>query len=607
MAKRRKKRKRSERSLGWGIVLILAGLFSFVCLAAYLNAGAPPTLTDTDSSFVGAWGLSWGRAQLWLVGYLGFALALVVIYAGQALIRAATERLGRQLLGFLLLIGSLALFFDLVGAERAWPLYGGRLGRWISGSLTSVLGGFGTVLLGSLLLLFGFTLATGLRLREIGAFFGRGGKRMAAAVKRGRDKHHQGAAKPPSSEKCERPPDGEQPTSSIEQPVDAGLEPAAPAAAAPPPLDTLGAEAAVQPTREEPDERPELLRRFLEQHGVAANIIGYRRGPSLGVFELRLAPRERLKSLERLTPELSLALKSPAVRVVPRSEAGTVNLEIPLSERRIVALRELLEDEAWQRHASPLAFPVGLGQDGAVVIADLAKLPHLLIAGTTGSGKSVFLNAVLLSLLSRVGPQTLRLLLIDPGRVELAPYAGLPHLIGAPITDPQKALVELEKLVAEMDRRYTVLAKAQRRSIETYNELAAAEDKELEPLPWIVIAVDELAELMAATGKSVETPLARLAQMARAVGLHLLVATQRPSVDVVTGVLKANFPSRAAFKVRSAVDSRVILDEGGAEKLLGRGDLLFLPVGAAEPLRLQAGYVDEGAVLAVVRHWRARP
>ncbi len=330
-------------------------------------------------------------------------------------------------------------------------------------------------------------------------------------------------------------------------------------------------------------------------------MVEYTEGPSLGRFELRLAPGVRIASLDRLRAELALALGCNQVRFAPNPERGTVSLEVPLARRRTVRLRELLEEPGWQEHESPLAFPVGLTQDGRVVVADFCELPHLLVAGTTGSGKSVFLNALLVSLLYRVGPRHLRLVLVDPGRVELAPYDGLPHLLETPVYEPYGVLAILGRLVDEMDLRYTRLSAARCRSIADFN--ATVGERNDTPMPYIVLAVDELAELMAATGKALEQPLARLAQMSRAVGIHLVVATQRPSVDVVTGVMKANFPSRIAFQVRSKTDSRVILDQGGAEELAGGGDLLFLPVGATEPLRLQGAYVGVAEVDAVVGYW----
>ena len=608
----RRKRK-GRRSLGWGVLLLVVGLFSLVCQISALGA-----VEGAVSSFVGALGQDWGRAQLGLFGYPALALPLVAAYAGLALLRGTTERLLRQLLGFLLLIASLAVFFALATPEDAAPVtFGGWFGAWAHGGLHAALGGLGTVLIAVLALLFGFTLATGVRFSEILDFLGRGGKSVGRAVGRGAKAvgravrevaaSEEAPANPPADPSQTESPSTPAPSDEpVAKPVRRGLEPVHGAPLEPPPLGLLGPTEPIDSTTDDRDAAwAETLRAFLEQHTVAANIVGYERGPALGVFELRLAPRERLNKLEKLTPELALALQAPAVRIVPRPERGSVDVEVPLAERDTVPLRRLLEEPAWQTHPAPLAFPVGLRLDGTAELADLAQLPHLLIAGTTGSGKSVFLNALLLSLLCRVGPQTLRLLLIDPGRVELTPYAGLPHLIVPPVIDPLAALGELEALVQEMDQRYQLLARARKRSLESYNAAAEAEDRD--PLPWVVVAVDELAELMVATGRGVEQPLSRLAQMARAVGIHLVAATQRPSVDVVTGVLKANFPSRAAFKVRSAVDSRVILDQGGAEKLLGRGDMLFLPVGAAEPLRLQGAYVDETAVSAVVRHWRGTP
>lgn len=630
MAKRRKK-KSKERMTGAGLLLLVIGLLSFVSLVVYLSQDAPESLDEAASGFVGDLGLSWGRAQMWLYGYLALALSLTVVYVGIEFLRGAWERLGRRILGFLVLITSLAVFFGLTGLGKPgipWHGYGGRIGVGIADGVLRAVGSLGTIVLGLAGLVLGFTLATGVRLSVIGQGIAKGGHWVTEKVNRrkksrsGEQPMEVGAATSLTGEIKVREPEPPIPKTTESEPVQTQSPPPGPevekspadelpewqqpgtsAVLEPPPLDILGP----LETLEQPDDpekrhaRVRALTDLLEHHRVAANVVEYAEGPSLGHFELRLSPGTRIKTLERLKPEIALALGCQQVRFAPNPERGTVFLEVPLTRRRMVRLRELLEEPAWQEHESPLAFPVGLTQDMRVVVADLTEMPHLLIAGTTGSGKSVFLNALLLSLLCRVGPRHLRLVLIDPGRVELIPYDGLPHLLTAPISDPYAVLAVLGRLVDEMEQRYERLSRTRNRSIATLN--ATAGERGDVPMPYITVVVDELAELMAATGKAVEQPLARLAQMSRAVGIHLVVATQRPSVDVVTGVMKANFPSRIAFKVRSKTDSRVILDLRGADELSGSGDLLFLPVGAAEPLRLQGGFVDERDVAAVVDYW----
>jgi len=609
-----------------GLFLLVAGVLSFVCLIVFLDQS---NVNEVSSGFVGDLGLSWGRAQVWLCGYTALALALVVAYVGVELLRGSFERLGRRFFGFLLLVVSLAVLFGLTGiggTDTPWHGYGGWVGVGVAGWLLGAVGSLGAVVAALVGLIFGFTLATGVRLAALGGGLIGGCRWVAGKVGRlfrGRDwsravpettapvesvpaepvlpvetTNRAQRATPPAKPEPPEPEAAEEHTDLPEW-----QQPGVSAVHEAPPLDLLGPrEPVVQP--DDPEERRarvRILTGFLGENRLAVNVLEYIEGPSLGRFELRLAPGVRIADLDRLRVELALAMGCRQVRFAPNPERGTVSLEVPLVRRRVVRLRELLEEPVWQEHESPLAFPVGLTQDGKVVVADLCELPHLLVAGTTGSGKSVFLNALLLSLLFRVGPRHLRLVLVDPGRVELAPYDGLPHLLLAPVYEPYGVLAVLGRLVDEMDQRYNRLSEARCRSIAAFN--ATVGERGDVPMPYIVLAVDELAELMAATGKALEQPLARLAQMSRAVGIHLVVATQRPSVDVVTGVLKANFPSRIAFQVRSKTDSRVILDQGGAEELAGGGDLLFLPVGATEPLRLQGGFVGVAEVDAVVGYW----
>lgn len=609
MAKRKtsRRKRKGRKSPGAGILSLVISGFSLLCIVLSLSG------EGAAYGFVGDLGAKWGEALLWLFGYPALALCLIGGYFGVELLRGSRQRLFRRMLGLLLLTTIFAIFFSL--GQQTNGGNGGIVGSGLAGFFGGAIGSFGTVLLGLILGIFGFTLASGISFRNlydgVAKLFKGSGKTRRRSVKRpqptrrGQPTHPRPVEQEPQPVQPE--PQPTPPADPTSAPAPKPLEQSTPEPAelevAPPPLSLLGplGEAAVASDQSEQEERWHLLTRFLENHRLAATILDYSEGPTLGRFELRLAPGERVAALEKLTPELTLTLRVPSARFAANPEQGTITLELPRSSRGMVTLRQLVEDPLWQQHESPLAIPLGLTRDGSVHIADLAEMPHLLVAGTTGSGKSVFLNALLLSLLARVGPQNLRLVLIDPGRVELAPYGGLPHLLYPPVEEPTAALEVLEGLVEEMDQRYESLASAKRRSLTSFN--AWAEESGEEPLPWIVVAIDELAELMHATKKAVEAPLSRIAQMARAVGIHLVIATQRPSVDVVTGVLKANFPTRIAFKVRSKTDSRVILDEGGAESLLGKGDLLYLPVGASSPVRLQGGFVDEDAVLAVVEYY----
>ncbi|ADI01817.1 MAG TPA: DNA translocase FtsK [Syntrophothermus lipocalidus] len=318
-------------------------------------------------------------------------------------------------------------------------------------------------------------------------------------------------------------------------------------------------------------------------------------GPAVTRYELQPAPGVKVSKIIGLADDLQLSLAAPGIRIeAPIPGKSAIGIEVPNERVTRVGLRNLLASPEFQGHESPLA--VGLGEDisGNPVILDLAAMPHLLIAGSTGSGKSVCLNCIILSLLYGASPDELRLLLVDPKMVELTVYNGIPHLLAPVITDPKKASVGLRWMVTEMEQRYQKFSETGVRDIYRYNEVSG------EQLPFIVIVIDELADLMTIAPVEVEDSICRLAQMARAAGIHLVVATQRPSVDVVTGIIKANIPSRIAFAVSSQSDSRTILDMAGAEKLLGRGDMLVYPVGAPKPFRVQGAFVSDTDIEAVV-------
>lgn len=343
------------------------------------------------------------------------------------------------------------------------------------------------------------------------------------------------------------------------------------------------------------------LEHKLLDFGVAGSVVEICPGPVVTMYEFAPAPGVKINKVASLADDLALALKSHSVRIVaPIPGKAVIGIELANLDRRTVYLKEILASESFQKHRGLL--PVALGQDivGEPVVTDLAQMPHLLMAGATGTGKSVGLNAMICSLLYRHTPATLRLLMIDPKRIELSLYDGIPHLLHPVLSEPKEATRALRWSVMEMGRRYRVLEEAQARNLEGYNRAAG------EPLPYLVIIIDELADLMMVSSKEVESAITRLAQMARAAGIHLLVATQRPSVDVLTGLIKANFPARISYKVSSKVDSRTILDVMGAERLLGMGDLLFLPPRTAIMERIHGAYVSEKEIGRIVEFLRAQ-
>jgi len=357
--------------------------------------------------------------------------------------------------------------------------------------------------------------------------------------------------------------------------------------------------------------RGNTLMTCLKDFDIEGELTRITPGPVVTMFEVRPAPGTRVSRIANLNDDLALSLKALSVRIeAPIPGSDTVGIEIPNEIREAVNFRELLASEAFEKQ--DLQLPMALGKDaaGRPVAADLSRMPHLLVAGATGAGKSVCLNSILLSFLYKLYPEDLQLLLVDPKRIELAVYADLPHLVHPVVTEMPQAKTALDWAVHEMDRRYESMARLGVRNISGYNQKLSsygqerpADIQDLEPLPYLVIIIDEFADLLYTAPREVETSIVRLAQLARAAGIHMILATQRPSVDVVTGLIKANFPCRISFQVASKYDSRTILDTMGAEHLLGKGDMLFKPSGG-KLQRLHAPFVSDEEVMAVVRHWK---
>lgn len=352
----------------------------------------------------------------------------------------------------------------------------------------------------------------------------------------------------------------------------------------------------------EVSDRTRILEDTLENFGIGARVTEVSVGPAITRYEIQPPPGVKVSRIVGLSDDIALGLAAPGVRIeAPIPGKAAVGIEVPNREISMVSLRELLESREFTTPASKLTVALGKDIAGATVVADLGKMPHLLVAGATGAGKSVCINTLVASILFRATPDEVKFLMIDPKMVELTTYNGIPHLISPVVTNPKKAAGTLRWAVKEMERRYELFAGAGVRDIARYNKLCnLSQDPPPSPLPFVVIIIDELADLMMVAPADVEDSICRLAQMARAAGMHLLVATQRPSVDVITGLIKANIPSRISFAVSSQTDSRTILDMGGAEKLLGKGDMLFFPVGAPKPVRVQGAYLSDQEVEALV-------
>ncbi|WP_418790154.1 DNA translocase FtsK 4TM domain-containing protein [Phosphitispora sp. TUW77] len=348
-----------------------------------------------------------------------------------------------------------------------------------------------------------------------------------------------------------------------------------------------------------------ILEDTLESFGVKAKVTQVSRGPAITRYEIQPAPGVKVSRIVNLADDISLGLAASGVRIeAPIPGKAAVGIEVPNKEISMVTMYELLESEEFAKASSKLAFVLGKDIAGTTILADLAQMPHLLIAGATGSGKSVCMNTLIASILFRARPDEVKLLMIDPKMVELTTYNGIPHLIAPVVTDAKKAAVSLRWAVREMEKRYELFSRSGVKDIYRFNQAVKAGNAEYESgfMPFIMIVIDELADLMMVAPVDVEDAICRLAQMARAAGMHLVVATQRPSVDVITGLIKANIPSRIAFAVSSQTDSRTILDMAGAEKLLGKGDMLFFPVGAIKPIRVQGAFMSDKEVEALVSY-----
>jgi len=599
-----------------GILALAVAGFGLVALAAF-DPARPPTAQHSPMGPVGVW-LAWAAVKSF--GYGGFLFPLLLgAWGASAFVRPLVTRGWAPLAGLaLLLVSATGLITQAShtlsrgGAERQ-AMVGGLVGWAVSTTLRAGVGAIGAwlVLIAALaigvLVLTRMSYAALARVTTVRLARVRGARMpapVAAPAKLALEPANAGGAE--TGPEIVAPPVVVEPRYPRGRLAEQGLAwqetfdfgRSGAASFQLPPVGLLKAPPATElkRTREELQENAETIRRKLQDFEVEGRIVQVSPGPVITSYEFEPAPGIKVSQVVNLADDLALALKSASVRIVgPIPGRGTVAIEVPNAEAATVYLREIFVSAAFAESRARL--PLALGKDvtGLPVVADLTAMPHLLVAGVTGSGKSVGLNAMICSILYKATPADVRFLLIDPKRLELSIYEGIPHLLAPVVTDAKEAAARLRWIVGKMDERYKLLQAKQVRSIEGYNKAVAAEER----LPYWVVVVDELADLMMASAGEVQTSLVRLAQIARAVGIHLIIATQRPSVDVVTGLIKANFPTRVAFQVASKVDSRTVLDGNGAEQLLGRGDMIFVPPAANKQMRVHGAWVADEEVRAI--------
>ena len=608
----RPRRRRKRGSDRWvsevkGIVALLAAGFALIALVTF-----DPTLTPAEQQGltgpVGVW-LGWATFQSF--GYSGFLLPLLLgAWGASAFLRPIVVRGWVPLVGLAALLVSAAGLLTQATRARSGAIGGGLVGYAATGALHAGFGDVGTWLMLLAAIPIGVLCVTRVSyaavVRVTTSRLTKLRKRRAQSAPAVRVPVEPEPALEASAPEIVALPVVVEPSRPRGRLAEQGLAwqenfdfgGGGPAAFQLPPVGLLKVPPAseLKRTREELQDNAETIRRKLLDFEVEGRIVQVSPGPIITSYEFEPAAGVKISQVVNLGDDLALALKSASVRIVgPIPGRGTVAIEVPNSEAATVYLREIFVSAEFAESKGKL--PLALGKDvtGTPVVSDLTAMPHLLVAGATGSGKSVGLNSMICSILYKASPADVRFLLIDPKRLELSVYEGIPHLLAPVVTDAKEAAARLRWIVGKMDERYKTLQLKQVRNIEGYNKVVGPEEK----LPYWVVVVDELADLMMVSAGEVQTSLVRLAQIARAVGIHLIIATQRPSVDVVTGLIKANFPTRIAFQVASKVDSRTVLDGNGAEQLLGRGDMIFVPPGANKQTRVHGAWVADDEVRAV--------
>lgn len=587
-----------------GVFSILGSLYLGLSLFSYAkwDPGVFTYNTGPVHNYGGPIGALLSDGLITLLGVASFALPLfLLIYGVKSLLGKERQRI--HLAGALLFVLSASLLAALVRASfRVSYDAGGLFGSAAGGLLTAWLSIVGAYILTLALFFSSLILLSPVSLIHL---LMRPGEPRPAKARRPEPRPESRKEKAREEEYLSEPIVVEPPY--IEpSPARRAAESARPLAAGGyelPGLELLKAyEPVARQSKEELAASSSLLERKLADFSVLGRVVKVHSGPIVTMYEFEPAPGVKMNRVVSLSEDLALALKAQSVRVSPLPGSAAIGIEIPNQKREAVSLREVISSDVYEKSESRLTIALGKDIFGNPVVADLTRMPHLLVAGATGAGKSVSLNSMIVSILYKATPDEVKMLMIDPKLLELYAYDDIPHLISPVVTNPREAAEMLRKMVFEMERRYRLIAEKGVRNIESFN--AAAEAPE-ERLPYVVIFVDELADLMIVSASEVEDSIARLAQMARASGIHLVLATQRPSVDVITGVIKANFPARIAFQVTSKIDSRTIIDGQGAEQLIGKGDMLFMLPGV-RIVRVHGALVTEGEVKEVTRFVRSQ-
>jgi S-DNA-T family DNA segregation ATPase FtsK/SpoIIIE len=636
-----------------GILLIAVGVFLFLSLVSY-HPMDPSFFSYTSSkvkeihNWMGIVGAYLSGLLFQGFGFPSFLISFVlVVFAFSFIFRWEWKYLSLKLAGWTVILITISSFFGLwLSPIRIYSqdlLMGGFIGEIFSRYLVRYFNRPGATILLSAILILSFVLGTGVSFISLVKYLGKGvqkliekigtlkmvrkesAEREKKLVKRKQERKEAKEVTPTVVvEKPSPPPKKEE---VVKQEAFEFLESSK--AFQLPPISLLEAE---MEKRQKIDRdslimNSRILEKKLLDYGVEGKVVEVRPGPVITVYEFEPAPGVKVSRIVNLADDLALALSALSIRIVaPIPGKAVVGIEVPNTNRETVYFREIIDSDPFRAFKSKLSFGLGKNIAGEPFVVDLARMPHLLVAGSTGSGKSVSINAMICSILFKATPEEVRFLMIDPKMLELSDYEGIPHLLLPVVTNPKKAAVALKWLVDEMERRYTVLAEKGVRNIEHYHQrmekelrekgkvykrkgdvLEGDEEKAMEPMervPYIVVVIDELADLMMISSREVEEYITRLAQMSRAVGIHLILATQRPSVDVLTGIIKANFPARISFQVTSKVDSRTILDTIGAEHLLGAGDMLFLPPGSSKLTRLHGAFVSSPEIKRVVEFLR---